>query len=92
MEFIDLHTKKELFSNKLRKDIEKSIQQIHDNYKSIENDKLNYEKISHKENEISLLQKQLESIQYYIHSDINIVLNLLEEKGKTLEDFKINTL
>ena len=84
-QFIDLQTKKPLAVNKKRKDIERSLHQIHDNYKFVEQDTLTYQKVSLKENDISLLQKQLESVQSYIHSGVGVVLNLLQEKGFTCE-------
>jgi len=79
-EFINLQKNKLTYVNKKRKEIERRLQQIHDNYKYIEQDKLSYQKIDTKETEISEQQKQLETVEKYIHSGVEVVLNLLKNE------------
>jgi hypothetical protein len=66
--------------NKKRKEIERMIQQIQENYKFIDQDKQTYLKILDKEMEISELEKQAISINTYIKSEVYSVLELLKEE------------
>ena len=66
--------------NKKRKEIERMIQQIQENYKFIDQDKQTYLKILDKEMEISELEKQSKSINTYIKSEVYSVLELLKEE------------
>lgn len=79
-DFISLQKNRVTAVNKKRKDIERQLQQIHDNYKYVEQDKLSYQKISIKENEISEYQKQFDNLNRYIHSGVEVVLNLLKNE------------
>jgi superfamily II RNA helicase len=67
--------------NKKRKEIERMIQQIQENYKFIDQDKQTYLKILDKEMEISELEKQAISINTYIKSEVYSVLELLKEEN-----------
>jgi len=66
--------------NKKRKDIERQIQQLCDNYKFIEKDVVTYERVSAKENDICQLQKQIDSVNSFIKSGVTSVLALLNEE------------
>jgi superfamily II RNA helicase len=66
--------------NKKRKDIERQIQQLCDNYKFIEKDVVTYERVFAKENEICQLQKQIDSVNSFIKSGVGSVLALLNEE------------
>jgi superfamily II RNA helicase len=79
-DFISLQKNRVTAVNKKRKDIERQLQQIHDNYKYVEQDKLSYQKIATKENEISEYQKQFDNLNRYIHSGVEVVLNLLKNE------------
>jgi superfamily II RNA helicase len=80
-EYIQLQDGKVSSVNKKRKEIERQIQNIQDNYKFIEQDKLTYQKIIFKENEINELQKEYNLVNSYIETDINKVLYILKEDG-----------
>lgn len=80
-EFIDLQKNRVTAVNKKRKDMERQLQQIHDNYKYVEQDKLIYQKISVKEKEINDYQSQFDNVNKYIHSGVETVLKLLKEEG-----------
>jgi len=90
-EFIDLQKNRVTSVNKKRKDIERQLQQIHDNYKFIEQDKQTYQKITNKENEIDDLQKQFDGINSYIKSGVGCVLTLLKEEEYIEGDFNDET-
>lgn len=80
-DFVSLQKNRATSVNKKRKDIERQLQQIHDNYKYVEQDKLTYQKIATKENEIDNYKKQLESLNKYIHSGIELVLKHLQNNN-----------
>jgi superfamily II RNA helicase len=79
-DFISLQKNRVTAVNKKRKEIERQLQQIHDNYKYVDQDKLSYQKIATKENEISENQKQYDNLNRYIHSGVEVVLNLLKDE------------
>jgi hypothetical protein len=90
-EFITLGKNKQFAVNKKRKDIERQIHNIVDNHKFIEQDKISYEKISVKQNEINNLQKQYDDLNSYIKSGVYTVLNLLKDEGFVDGDFSDET-
>jgi superfamily II RNA helicase len=79
-DFISLQKNRVTSVNKKRKEIERQLQQIHNNYKYVEQDKLSYQKIAIKENEINDYQKQFDNLNKYIHSGVEVVLNLLKNE------------
>jgi superfamily II RNA helicase len=79
-EFIELQKNISFTVNKKRKDTERQIQQLKDNYKFIEQDKNIYLKFSSKENEINELQNNYDSVNSYIKSGVCDVLNLLKDE------------
>jgi superfamily II RNA helicase len=84
-EYLDLNKNKLNAVNKKRKEIDKQIQNILDEYKFIENDKITFEKIYQKENELNILQKQYDNINSFINYGVNSVLQLLLDNGFILE-------
>ena len=90
-QFIELQKNKVNAVNKKRKDIDKKIQQIQDDYKFIESDKITYQKISIKQNEVSNLQKQFDLTNSYIKSGVSNVLTLLKEEEYIDGDFNNET-
>jgi superfamily II RNA helicase len=80
-QFIELQHNRITAVNKKRKDIERQLQNIRDNYRYIEEDKLTYNKISSKQNEVDELQKEYNSVNSYIKSGVGTVLTLLKEEG-----------
>ena len=79
--YTELQSKKQMAVNKKRKEIEKQIQQIQDNYKFIEQDKTSFQKIMIKESEICKLQSEYDNVNKFFHSGIESVLQLLKEDG-----------
>jgi superfamily II RNA helicase len=80
-EYAELQLKKDGYVNKKRKDMEKEIQKIKDNYQTVEQDIIVFNKYNLKQNELNELQIRQENIDNYINDDVNKVLNLLEDDG-----------
>lgn len=86
-QYIELQQNKVSAVNKKRKDIERQLQQITDNYKFIDQDKVSYQKMVIKEKEIGELEGHIETVQTYIKSGVQTVLTLLKEEGFIEGDF-----
>jgi superfamily II RNA helicase len=86
-QYIELEKNIKFAVNKKRKEMDKQIQNIRDNNKFIDQDKFSYQKISVKENDISSLQNQLNSVNSYIKSGVYIVLQLLKDEEFVDGDF-----
>jgi superfamily II RNA helicase len=80
-EYIDLTNNIKNTVNKKRKEMERKIQNIRENYKYLESDLKNYLRISEKEREINELQNQYDSLNKYFSSGVGNVLQLLLEEG-----------
>jgi superfamily II RNA helicase len=80
-QYIDLQKNKLISVNKKRKEIERSLQQIQDNHKFIEQDKITYQKITLKEKEIYELEKDVNEIKSYIKLEVGSVLSLLNDEA-----------
>jgi superfamily II RNA helicase len=80
-QYIDLQKNKLTSVNKKRKEFERNLQQIQDNYKFIEQDKITYQKITLKEKEIYELEKDVNDIKSYIKSEVGSVLSLLNDEA-----------
>ena len=80
-EFVDL--RKNVYSaiNKKRKEMERRINDLKDNYKFINLDTESYLKVFEKENEMDSLRKTHDTLQNYFQSNISSVLKLLSEEG-----------
>lgn len=80
-EYISLQEKGIHAINKKRREVERQIQQIQENHKFVEQDKLTIQKISVKEKEIESLKAQLEGLNRFIHSGVASVLKLLRDEN-----------
>lgn len=80
-EYIELNKNKINAVNKKRKDIERRIQQIQDEYKFVEQDKGSYQRKYNKEKELMDLENQYNGINTFIQSGVKRVLDLLREEG-----------
>jgi len=98
-EYLDLQVLKNNLVNKKRKEMERTIEQMHDNFKFIEQDKISYLKMKSKENEIKDYQIQYDNLNNYLQSGVKSVLNLLErekfiekEEKEEKEEFKLSLI
>jgi len=80
-QYIELEKNVKFAVNKKRKEMERQIQNIRDNNKFIDQDKITYQKMSIKEDELTNLQRQLDSLNTYIKSGVYTVLELLKDEG-----------
>jgi superfamily II RNA helicase len=80
-EYLELKKNVQYSVNKKRKEMERKIQSIIDNYKFLNQDLQNYQKISVLEKEINQLKSQHDSLQGYFNSGVGNVLNLLKDES-----------
>jgi superfamily II RNA helicase len=76
-EYIELQKNKMNSVNKKRKEMERKIQQLLEDYKFIEKDTITFQKIAGKEEEIRVLENQYQNVNNYIQTDVQSVLNIL---------------
>ena len=89
-QYIELHNNLKYSVNKKRKEIERNIQKIKDEYKTIEQDQISYLKIEEKETEIYSLKKQYDCLNQYFESNVDSLLNLLSKDGFINNDTDIS--
>jgi superfamily II RNA helicase len=76
-----LQSNKENYANKKRKEMEKDIQKIKDEYKYIDQDMATLQKISQKNNQLGELIRQHKGLTNYLDNDVNKVLHVLTRDG-----------
>ena len=77
----DLQKNKDNYANKKRKEMEKEIQKIKDEYKYVEQDLVTIQKYNDKVEELTVLNKQHDGLKNCINNDIENVLYWLREEG-----------
>jgi len=80
-EYISLQKNSEMFSNKKKKEMERSTRQMEQDNKFLKQDLISYQKVSTKQQEIQTLEKEMEQLNTYFHSGVEKVLQLLKEEG-----------
>ena len=80
-QYAEIQNNKLSYANKKRKESEKQLKQLLDNYKCIEQDKSTYQQICIKEKELDELYSQLNSMNSYIKTEVDSVLKLLREEA-----------
>ena len=92
-EYIELKQKIVVSVNKKRKEAEKSIKTILDEYPFIEKDVKTVTDYNLKQNELKVLNLELISTQKILETSVNTVLQLLEEESfiTSLEGYKLTT-
>jgi superfamily II RNA helicase len=78
---MDLQMNKDKYANKKRKDIEKDIQKIKDEYKYVDQDLITVEKYNTFVTNLFALNKQYDGLNNYINNDVENVLYLLREES-----------
>jgi superfamily II RNA helicase len=84
-QYIELEQMLEYSANKKRKEIERKMVNIRDNYKYYDHDKATYIKLIGKEKEINESQSQFDGLNSHIQSEVDVVLHLLNEYHFTEE-------
>jgi superfamily II RNA helicase len=80
-EYLQLKTLLPSYVNKKRKETERAISKLEDEYKTIVKDVETYKKYFDKDKELDKLTNQFTGVDKYLDNNINIVLNMLEERG-----------
>ena len=80
-EYLHLKTLLPSCVNKKRKETERAIVKLEDEYKTIVKDVETYKKHFDKNKELCKLTNQFTGVDQYLDNNINIVLNMLEERG-----------
>jgi superfamily II RNA helicase len=80
-QYMDLQKNKDKYANKKRKELEKEIQKIKDEYKYVDQDLLTIEKWNKQLFDLQDLKKQYDGLNNYINNDVENVLYLLREDG-----------
>jgi len=79
--YLDLQRNKDKYANKKRKEMEKEIQKIKDEHKTVDQDIVTIQKYVDKVSELTQLNKQHEGLKNYINNDVKNVLYWLREEG-----------
>jgi len=79
-QYMDLQRKKDSYANKKRKEMEREIQKIKDEYKYVDQDLLTVEKWNKQLFDLQDLKKQYDGLNNYINNDVENVLYLLKEE------------
>lgn len=80
-EYIECIEKRPNTINKKRKEVDRQIQNILDNYKFIESEKSIIIKHNEKQTELHVLQKEYNNVEKYINNNVFTIINLLERDG-----------
>ena len=80
-QYMDLQKKKDSYANKKRKEMEREIQKIKDEYKYVDQDLLTVEKWNKQLLDLQDLKKQYDGLNNYINNDVENVLYLLKEEN-----------
>ena len=76
--YLDLQRNKDKYANKKRKEMEKEIQKIKDEHKTVDQDIVTIQKYVDKVSELTQLNKQHEGLKNYINNDVkNVLLSLI---------------
>ena len=89
-EYIDCVERRPNTVNKKRKDVDRQIQTILDNYKSIESDKIIIQKYFLKQTELENIKKEYENVTKYIDNNILIIIDMLEKDNFIIKDDETN--
>lgn len=79
--FSELQKNKDNYANKKRKEMEKELQKIKDEYKYVEEDMVTIDKYNKQFSHLVALQKQYNGLNNYINNDVENVMYLLREEG-----------
>jgi superfamily II RNA helicase len=82
---------KENYANKKRKEMEKEIQKIKDEYKYVDQDMATLQKISQKNIQLDELIRQHKGLMNYLDNDVNKVLHVLTRDGFLIQSDECKT-
>jgi superfamily II RNA helicase len=79
--YTDIQENAHMYSNKKKKEAERTLKQMEDDYKTLKQDIRYYRNIYEKEKEINNLQQEMSHLNKFFHSGVERVLDLLREEG-----------
>jgi superfamily II RNA helicase len=80
-EYMELQMKREQVVNKKRKEVDRRLSQLQEDYKYIETDKHIVKRVIEKEQEIERINTHIDGVNNYIQTGIRAIINLLTEEG-----------
>jgi superfamily II RNA helicase len=90
-EYLEFQKNSDMFSNKRKKEVERSTKSLEEDYKFLKQDIISYKKIYEKQTEIDNLQKEIDHLNSYFQSGVDRVIGLLREED-FIEDQNTLTL
>jgi superfamily II RNA helicase len=84
--YIEAVEKVKMSANKKRKECEREILVIEDNYKSIQNDMMVVKKLNHKLKEIEKEKQGYENTSGYLKNNVHVLAKFLEKEGYLTKD------
>lgn len=80
-EYMELLVKKEHAVNKKRKEVDRRLSQLQEDYKYIETDKHTITRLIEKEQELVVINSHIDAVNNYIQTGIRAIITLLGEEG-----------
>jgi superfamily II RNA helicase len=91
-EYIDLIKTRATVVNKKRKEVDKRIQSILDEYKFVEQDKNQVDKIASIKSELACLNSRRDNVTSYLSNNVQTVIDLLIESGFVKTQYEDETI
>jgi superfamily II RNA helicase len=79
--YIDIEKNAQMYSNKKKKEAERSLKQMEEENRNLKQDLTFYKNLYEKENEINSLKNEIENLNKYFHYGIENVINFLKEEA-----------
>jgi superfamily II RNA helicase len=79
--YTDILENAHMYSNKKKKEAERTLKQMEDEYRNLKQDISSYKNVYEKEKEINILQQEMDYLNKYFDSGINKVVDLLKEEA-----------
>ena len=79
--YTDIQENAHMYSNKKKKEAERTLKQMEDDYRTLKQDINSYKNVREKEKEINSLKQEMDYLNKYFHSGVNKVLELLREEA-----------
>ena len=90
-EYMELQMKRDQVVNKKRKEVDRLISQLQEEYKYIETDKHTIKRVIEKEEEIAVINTHIDGVNNYIQTGIRTIITLLAEERFIEHDKKLTT-
>jgi superfamily II RNA helicase len=88
-DYIEMQKEREHAINKKRKELDRKIENIVDNYKFVELDKQVVKKYIEKKNDLQQFEDEYKSIEKYIDNNVNTIIRILQDDGYVDKDINL---